>query len=40
LLARLACTLRDEKFRRAVIARQKPEAILAAAAACDAGQAP
>jgi PTS system nitrogen regulatory IIA component len=39
LLARLACTLRDEKFRRAVIAREKPEAILAAAAACDAGQA-
>ncbi len=39
LLARLACTLRDEKFRRAVIAREKPEAILAAAEACDAGQA-
>ena len=35
LLARLACTLRDEQFRRAVIGREKPEAILAAAAACD-----
>ncbi|MGE5192495.1 MAG: PTS sugar transporter subunit IIA [Deltaproteobacteria bacterium] len=39
LLARLACTLRDERFRRAVIGRQTPETILSAAAACDAGQA-
>jgi PTS system nitrogen regulatory IIA component len=40
LLARLACTLRDEKFRQVVIARERPEAILAAAAACDAGAVP
>jgi PTS system nitrogen regulatory IIA component len=38
LLARLACTLRDEQFRRVVIGQGKREAILAAAAACDAGQ--
>jgi len=38
LLARLSCALRDEPFRRAVIGQGKPEAILAAAAAFDAGQ--
>lgn len=38
LLARLACALRDDKFRRAVIGQGRPETILAAAAAFDAGQ--
>jgi nitrogen PTS system EIIA component len=38
LLARLACTLREEKFRQVVIGQGRPDAILAAAAACDAGQ--
>jgi PTS system nitrogen regulatory IIA component len=38
LLARLACTLRDEQFRRVVIGQGRPEAILSAAAAFDAGQ--
>lgn len=38
LLARLACTLRDEPFRRAVLDRGKPDTILAAAAAFDARQ--
>ena len=38
LLARLACTLRDERFRRIVIGQGKPEEILAAAAAFEAGQ--
>lgn len=38
MLARLACTLRDEKFHQVVIGQGRPDAILAAAAACDAGQ--
>jgi PTS system nitrogen regulatory IIA component len=38
LLARLACTLRDDQFRRIVLDRGKPDAILAAAAAFDAKQ--
>src|SRR5262249_15066088 len=38
LLARLACTLRDEQFRSVVLGRGTAESILAAAARCDAGQ--
>jgi PTS system nitrogen regulatory IIA component len=38
LLARLACSLRDEEFRQAVLGRGTAEAILKAAAAVDAGQ--
>lgn len=38
LLARLACTLRDEPFHRSVLDRRRPDAILAAAAAFDASQ--
>lgn len=38
LLARLACTLRNESFRRSVLNRERPEQILAAAAAFDVGQ--
>jgi len=37
LLARLACTLRDEQFHRVVIGKGTPEEILTAAAAFDAG---
>lgn len=37
LLARLACTLRDGEFRRIIRGQSRPEAILAAAAAFDAG---
>jgi PTS system nitrogen regulatory IIA component len=38
LLARLACALRDEKFRQVVLGRGRAEAILGAAAESDAGQ--
>jgi PTS system nitrogen regulatory IIA component len=38
LLARLACTLRDERFRKAVTGKGPREEILASAAAVEAGQ--
>jgi PTS system nitrogen regulatory IIA component len=38
LLARLACSLRDEEFRQAVLGRGTADAILKAAATVDAGQ--
>ncbi|HLJ10940.1 MAG TPA: PTS sugar transporter subunit IIA [Planctomycetaceae bacterium] len=39
LIARLACTLRDENFRRVVLSQARPEVILAAAAEIDTAEA-